>query len=131
MRAATRLSRRNLTSAAAGALALGLALSGCGSSPSTPSTRPRRVTGSAGGGRPTGRAVEITGPVQSSGLGGCHQLTHLSPELTKLSADLGRLGELVRGQHREHLRNAADRKYAAAGGYMHRVAELHPLLRTQ
>ena len=29
----------------------------------------------------------------------------------------------------QHLRNAADRKYAAAGGYMHRVAELHPLLR--
>ena len=28
----------------------------------------------------------------------------------------------------QHLRNAADRKYAAAGGYMHRVAELHPLL---
>jgi len=28
-----------------------------------------------------------------------------------------------------HLRNAADRQYAAAGGYMHRVAELHPLLR--
>ena len=27
-----------------------------------------------------------------------------------------------------HLRNAADRKYATAGGYMHRVAELHPLL---
>jgi lipoprotein NlpI len=31
----------------------------------------------------------------------------------------------------QHLRNAADRKYAAAGGYMHRVAELHPLLRRQ
>ena len=30
----------------------------------------------------------------------------------------------------QHLRNAADRKYAAAGGYMHRVAELHPLLRS-
>jgi tetratricopeptide (TPR) repeat protein len=29
-----------------------------------------------------------------------------------------------------HLRNAANPKYAPAGGYMHRVAELHPLLRT-
>ena len=30
----------------------------------------------------------------------------------------------------QHLRNAANPKYAPAGGYMHRVAELHPLLRT-
>ena len=30
----------------------------------------------------------------------------------------------------QHLRNAAAKSYAAAGGYMHRVAELHPLLRT-
>jgi lipoprotein NlpI len=37
------------------------------------------------------------------------------------------LGDRARAT--EHLRNAADRKYAAAGGYMHRVAELHPLLR--
>ena len=29
-----------------------------------------------------------------------------------------------------HLRNAAAKSYAAAGGYMHRAAELHPLLRT-
>ena len=30
----------------------------------------------------------------------------------------------------QHLRNAAAKSYAPAGGYMHRVAELHPLLRT-
>jgi lipoprotein NlpI len=29
-----------------------------------------------------------------------------------------------------HLRSAAAKSYAPAGGYMHRVAELHPLLRT-
>jgi lipoprotein NlpI len=29
----------------------------------------------------------------------------------------------------EHLRRAAAKDFAAAGGYMHRVAELHPLLR--
>jgi tetratricopeptide (TPR) repeat protein len=29
----------------------------------------------------------------------------------------------------EHLRRAAAKDYASAGGYMHRVAELHPLLR--
>lgn len=29
----------------------------------------------------------------------------------------------------EHLRNAADERYAAVGGYMHRVAQLHPLIR--
>ena len=28
----------------------------------------------------------------------------------------------------EHLRRAAAKNYATAGGYMHRVAELHPLL---
>ena len=37
------------------------------------------------------------------------------------------IGDRVRAL--PHLRNAADRKYATAGGYMHRVAELHPLLR--
>ena len=31
----------------------------------------------------------------------------------------------------EHLRNAAAKSYASAGGYMHRVAELHPLLRAR
>jgi lipoprotein NlpI len=31
----------------------------------------------------------------------------------------------------QHLRNAAAKTYAPAGGYMHRVAELHPLLRTR
>ena len=31
----------------------------------------------------------------------------------------------------EHLRRAAAKDYAAAGGYMHRVAELHPLLRSR
>jgi lipoprotein NlpI len=30
----------------------------------------------------------------------------------------------------EHLRLAADDQYAPAGGYMHRVAQLHPLLRS-
>ena len=30
-----------------------------------------------------------------------------------------------------HLRNAAAKSYAPAGGYMHRVAELHPLLRAR
>jgi hypothetical protein len=29
----------------------------------------------------------------------------------------------------EHLKNSADERYARAGGYMHRVAQLHPLLR--
>jgi lipoprotein NlpI len=29
----------------------------------------------------------------------------------------------------QHLRNAAAERYASAGGYMHRVAQLHPLLR--
>jgi len=29
---------------------------------------------------------------------------------------------------RRHLREAADERYATVGGYMHRVAELHPLL---
>jgi lipoprotein NlpI len=29
----------------------------------------------------------------------------------------------------QHLRNAAAKNFAPAGGYMHRVAELHPLLR--
>jgi lipoprotein NlpI len=29
----------------------------------------------------------------------------------------------------EHLRNAAADRYSSAGGYMHRVAQLHPLLR--
>jgi lipoprotein NlpI len=29
----------------------------------------------------------------------------------------------------EHLRIAADERYASVGGYMHRVAQLHPLLR--
>ena len=29
----------------------------------------------------------------------------------------------------QHLRNAAAKTYASAGGYMHRVAELHPLLK--
>jgi len=31
----------------------------------------------------------------------------------------------------EHLRLAAAREFASAGGYMHRVAELHPLLQTR
>ena len=31
----------------------------------------------------------------------------------------------------DHLRRAADKQYAASGGYMHRVAELHPLLRSR
>ena len=31
----------------------------------------------------------------------------------------------------EHLRIAADERYASAGGYMHRVAQLHPLVRTR
>jgi len=30
---------------------------------------------------------------------------------------------------RRHLREAADERYASIGGYMHRVATLHPLLR--
>jgi tetratricopeptide (TPR) repeat protein len=30
-----------------------------------------------------------------------------------------------------HLRNAADQRYASAGGYMHRVAQLHPLVRSR
>jgi lipoprotein NlpI len=30
----------------------------------------------------------------------------------------------------EHLRRAAAKEYASVGGYMHRVAELHPLLRS-
>jgi hypothetical protein len=34
-----------------------------------------------------------------------------------------------RSRATQHLRNAADKMYASAGGYMHRVAELHPLLR--
>ena len=35
-----------------------------------------------------------------------------------------------RARATQHLRNAAAKNYAPAGGYMHRVAELHPLLRT-
>jgi lipoprotein NlpI len=31
----------------------------------------------------------------------------------------------------EHLRRAAAKDYASAGGYMHRVAELHPLLQSR
>jgi lipoprotein NlpI len=31
----------------------------------------------------------------------------------------------------EHLRRAAAKEYASVGGYMHRVAELHPLLRAR
>lgn len=31
----------------------------------------------------------------------------------------------------QHLRRAADHAYREAGGYMHRVAQLHPLLRTR
>lgn len=38
------------------------------------------------------------------------------------------IGDRVRAT--QHLRNAAAKNYAPAGGYMHRVAELHPLLRT-
>ena len=34
-----------------------------------------------------------------------------------------------RSRATQHLRNAAAKNYAPAGGYMHRVAELHPLLR--
>ena len=45
------------------------------------------------------------------------------------------VGSLLRRDRRsvacpQHLRNAAAKNYAPAGGYMHRVAELHPLLRT-
>jgi lipoprotein NlpI len=36
-----------------------------------------------------------------------------------------------RSRATQHLRNAADKMYASAGGYMHRVAELHPLLRSR
>ena len=35
-----------------------------------------------------------------------------------------------RSRAARHLRSAAAKSYAPAGGYMHRVAELHPLLRT-
>jgi lipoprotein NlpI len=31
----------------------------------------------------------------------------------------------------EHLRRAAAKEYASVGGYMHRVAELHPLLQSR
>jgi lipoprotein NlpI len=34
-----------------------------------------------------------------------------------------------RARATEHLRLAADERYASVGGYMHRVAQLHPLLR--
>jgi lipoprotein NlpI len=35
-----------------------------------------------------------------------------------------------RSRATQHLRNAAAKNYASAGGYMHRVAELHPYLRS-